>query len=139
VRLTTARNYRPLMVFPAKHRLNPLLALIYFFLNLTVKMRLDKLDGTGQTAWAEETTLKAATVGFFEALQMMEAEGRYGLGKPGDLHALLKSFGPQELGTLFNGLADLYQEEDPSDLLVIQKHWGDHIKGLFEALQDRRL
>jgi hypothetical protein len=54
VRLTTARKYEPVMVFMEEAQINPLVALIYFFLNLTLQMRLDKLDGTGDVTFSRE-------------------------------------------------------------------------------------
>ncbi len=139
VKLTTARSYEPLMVFTAGDALNPLVALIYFFLNLTLQMRLDKLDGVGETAWAGAPCLQATVEGFFEAMQCQEREGRLAPGQAGDLLALCQSFSRQELQTLFEPLLDLHRQRDPGDLAVIEANLREHIGELHAAMRNFRL
>lgn len=135
VRLSTARGYDPFMGFMEEEDINPLVALIYFFLNLTIKMRLDKLDGLGEAIWAGGYSVQAALEGFFEALHIMDSEGRYDLGKVEDLLSILKSFTHEEVHALFRPLREAYQEEEPGDLLVIEKNLGDHTEQLFRVIQ----
>ena len=135
VRLCTARGYDPFMGFVEEEDINPLVALIYFFLNLTIKMRLDKLDGLGEAIWAGSYSIQAALEGFFEALHTMDSEGRYDLGKVEDLLSILKSFTHEEVHALFRPLREAYQEEEPGDLLVIEKNLGDHTEQLFRVIQ----
>lgn len=135
VRLSTARGYDPFMGFVEEEDINPLVALIYFFLNLTIKMRLDKLDGLGEAIWAGDYSVQAALEGFFEALHIMDSEGRYDLGKVEDLLSILKSFTHKEVHALFRPLREAYQEEEPGDLLVIEKNLGDHTEQLFRVIQ----
>ena len=110
--------------------------MVYFFLNLTLKMRLDKLDGVGETVWAGNFSVDATIQGFFEALNMMNAQGRYGLGKIEELCSLLQSFHPTELERLFQSLLTLYQDEDPADLFMIQQNLNRHVLFLHQCLQD---
>ena len=49
VRLVAARQYGPLVGPPD---LPPEEALLFFFLNLTLRLRVDRLDGVGEVAWA---------------------------------------------------------------------------------------
>jgi hypothetical protein len=135
VRLSTARGYDPFMGFMEEEDINPLVALIYFFLNLTIKMRLDKLDGLGEAIWAGSYSVQAALEGFFEALHIMDSEGRYDLGKVEDLLSILKSFTHEEVHALFRPLREAYQEEEPGDLLVTEKNLGDHTEQLFRVIQ----
>ncbi len=135
VKLTTARRYESIMDSISEDIANPVIAIIYFFLNLTVRMQLDKLDGVGKTVWAGDLSAGAATAGFFEALMIMETEGRYELGKVEDLLQLLQSFSEDELEGLFQSLFILYQEDDPEDIAVIQKNLGRHISLLYQALR----
>jgi len=139
VRLTTARKYESIMGSFSEDTVNPIIAMIYFFLNLTVRMQLDKLDGVGKTVWAGDFTAGAATAGFFEALMTMETEGRYNLGKVEDLLSLLQSFREEELEGLFQSLITLYLEDDPEDVAVIQENLGRHISLLYQVLRDFHL
>ena len=115
--------------------INPLVALIYFFLNMTIKMRLDRLDGMGEAVWAEGYSVRAALEGFLEAIHIMEREGRYDLGKSEDLLVILKAFTHGELHALIHPLLEAYQEEDPGDFLVIEKNLEDHTEQLFRVIQ----
>ena len=45
---------KPLMASFSERNANPMIAMIYFFLDTTVKMRLDRLDGVGETAWVDD-------------------------------------------------------------------------------------
>jgi len=135
VRLTTARKYEPFMVFSQEERLNPLVALLYFFLNLTVRMRLDRLEGLGETAWVEDFAVEATTRGFFQAIERMKEQGRYLEGSPGELVSLLREFDPVELRRLFDSLLDLYAGDDPEDLRLIRSRLETHVRRLHRVLQ----
>ncbi len=134
VKLTTARKYEP-MLFSSKDTIDPVVALTYFFLNLSIRMRLDRLDGIGVRAWAGGFSVDALIQGFFDGLRIMEAEGRYGLGEVKDLLSLFKGFDQQELAGLFYPLLDMYAKEDPGDFSVIQANMGSHTEELYEVIQ----
>jgi hypothetical protein len=135
VKLTTARKYEPIMLFSSEDTIDPVVALTYFFLNLSIRMRLDKLDGIGMGAWAYDFSVEALIQGFFEGLGIMDADGRYGLGKVRDLLFLFKDFDREGLARLFHPLLDLYENEDPGDFSVIQANLGSHVQQLYEAIQ----
>ena len=139
VRLTTVREYQSIMDYLSEDTVNPMVAIVYFFLNLTIRMRLDKLDGVGETVWAGDFCVNATTEGFFDAIRIMESEGRYHLARPKDLLSLLKSFGKEEIRGLFHPLYNWYQEGDPAEFQVIQANLRSHIRFLYHALQDCRL
>ena len=136
VRLTTVREYQSIMNYLSEETVNPMIAIVYFFLNLTIRMRLDKLDGLGETVCAGDFSVNATTEGFFDAIRIMESEGRYHLGRPKDLLSLLKSFGEEEIRGLFHPLVDWYREGDTSEFRVIQANLRSHVNLLYHALQD---
>ena len=43
-------------------------ALLVFFLNLSLKMRLDRLDGVGDIMWADNSAVQGTIIGFLNAL-----------------------------------------------------------------------
>ena len=138
VRLTTARAYEPLITFLEEKDINPMVALIYFFLNLTIKTRLDRLDGLGDMAWAGDFTVEATTEGFFQALRIKDREQRYHLGRVKDFLNLLRSFSAEELHRLYQPLLELYREEAPGDLSLITNHLEDHTQQLYQVIQRLR-
>jgi len=135
VKLTTARRYEPILASLKEEHINPLVAIIYFFLNMTIRMRLDKMDGVGEIAWAEDLSVEAAIQGFLEALKIMEAKGRYHLGKVEELFTLLMSFTQKELYKLFNPLLEFYREEDPDDLTIIKRNLREHTRQFHQIIQ----
>ncbi len=66
VRLIAARDYRCLCAsaFDSEDRWVPIL---HFLFNLSVRMRLDRLDGRGPLAWAPPDSLSGVLSGFLEA------------------------------------------------------------------------
>jgi hypothetical protein len=132
VRLTTVRRYEPLMVLRDKDFVNPFLGLFYFFLNITLRMRLDKLDGLGKVVWADDICLEAAVRGFLEALKLKEELENY-IGSVEEFSGLLKSFGEEELKITFNSIIDLYTGEE--DFPVLIENLEEHVKKLHAILQ----
>jgi hypothetical protein len=135
VKLTTARNYLPLISFPRKAETNRVTALVAFLLNMAVQMRLDRIDGVGEPIWAQEEFVSPCLEGFFGALQTKKDEGREDWKEAPDLSALLKRFSKEELHTLYAPLMESYREEKPEDFKVIEKNLEEHIATLWKVLQ----
>jgi len=76
LRLITVRQYNPLTFLVQDEQINPLIAIIYFLFDTTLRARIDKVDGTGGFIFAGQYSLDAAVKGFFEALKQKENEGR---------------------------------------------------------------
>lgn len=135
MKLTTARGYAPVMAFPGAGQSDSFIALTYFFLNLTVKMRLDKSDGTGAVVWAQDPALEACTRGFFQALACLEDQGRPLPCSPADVSQLFTSFDTEEITGLYQPLLDFYREEEPEYYPVIQRHHQEHARELYQVIQ----
>lgn len=133
VRLTTARQYEPYMTFQDKEGINPVIALFYFLLHLTLKMRLDKLDGLGDTVWAEDFCLDATIKGFIEGLRFKNELKNY-LGSEDEFLHLLKSFPLEDLKTAYIPLIDLYK--GTADYPVITANLDRHVKAFYTILQN---
>ena len=115
---------------------NPVTAIIYFFMNLTIRIRLDKLDGVGEIYWAEDFSVIAATAGFFEAVNSMVGAGRLPVDHAENLLSLLKSFDLEELKNLFDSLLVLYAKDDPADFQTIRKNLKNHVGLFHRTLQE---
>jgi hypothetical protein len=80
VRLITVRGMGPLTQMaaqPSDPGVRQLFHLLVFFLNLTVRIRLDRLDGIGPMVFLPEIVLDATVKGMFQALEDRE-RGRLG-------------------------------------------------------------
>ena len=133
VRLTTARKYDPYLVFREKEGMNPVIALFYFFLNLTLKMRLDRLEGIGDTVWADDHCLEASVKGFFEGLRKKPAIRRL-FGSEQELLKILRSFQKEDFSATFMPLIELY--EGTADFPVLTAHLDRHVDTLHAILQN---
>jgi len=137
VRLTTVRKYEPLMASFREEDVNPTIAMIYFFLDTTIHMRLDRLDGVGETIWMDDFAVTAAIKGFFEGLHEREAMGDGVSGvQAAELLSLLKSFDRSEFERIFEPLMDHYTAQDSDEMVFMSARMDDHINVLRQALQD---
>jgi len=133
VRLTTARRYEPFIGFADPDTLNPLLSLCYYLINLTIRMRLDKLDGLGEIVWIEDRCAEATLRGFFEALRL-KGDITNPIGNAEEFLTLLQSFSIDDLKTLVNPLLEQYR--GTGDFSAVISNLDKHIEELYVTLQN---
>ena len=130
LRLITVRQYAPTLGggdgdLDDEARL---MALLVFFLNLTLRNRIDRLDGTGDMAWAGSGAVAASVRGSIEALPMAIKI---------KFINLLISYDVSELMDVLQLVADRYvlmsMEKD-----LIRAHLASHGEQLVAALQALR-
>jgi hypothetical protein len=135
VRLTTARGYEPLVTFSEDRDINPVMALLYFLLDLTFRMRLDRWGGVGEIAWAGDSCVRPTVDGFLKALREMEAEGRYGPGNVNGFRSLLRTFGEKDLLKLYRSFVDAYRRESKEMASVAEREIKGHCRSLAQVIQ----
>ena len=133
VRLTTARNYRPMFFLPTGQKETPYLTLLYFLLNMTIRMRLDRVEGTGKTIWIEPWVLRPVVSGFLDGLQGIIEDKREVLFEPKDFKTLLKSFTKEEFVKLLQPLLGLYEKEEAHEVPIIRKNLVSHGNDLYRV------
>ena len=110
-------------------------ALLVFFLNLSLKMRLDRIDGVGDIVWADDLALQGALIGFLNAL-----------ARKADLPALpdtplrcffnyLSSCSRTDLHELAESLLNRFNSDSP-EFAVIKQHLDSHVDALFGCIHD---
>ena len=138
VKLITARQYRPMFKNNGINK-EPdmeliLEALLVFFLNLTIKMRLDRLDGVGEIVWSDDTSVDGILKGFFESLALKPPIVSF----PGPLidcfRNHLLSCNQSDLFGLSQAMVDAYNPQSP-EIPVIKKNLKRHVKILFDAIK----
>ena len=72
VKLITVRDYRPMTGTTGKpdNEREILDALVIFFIHLSIRMRLDRLDGVKEVVWAPDGCLEPMMDGFFQGLDL---------------------------------------------------------------------
>ena len=132
VRLTTVRGYEALPLSREERSFAPLIHISYFFLNLTVRMRLDRLNGVGSVLWAESSVLHPVVSGFFEALSSKEVRDRYPAGAMDKIRQLLRSYTEDEIRTFLLSLSALFSGEEKA---AVEKHLEGHTRDLVQTMR----
>jgi hypothetical protein len=132
VKLIAVRGYEPLPLFKGEAAFDPILHIIYFFLNLTLRMRLDRLDGTGPVLWAESSILHPVAVGFLDALSSQAVKNRYPAGAMDKIRQLLKSYTEDEIRTLLRSLSALFSGVEKA---AVEKHLETHTRDLVHTMR----
>jgi hypothetical protein len=110
------------------------LPLVHFFLNLSLRMRLDRLDGTGKLVWAGAECLQGVVSGFLEGWEQ-KAEKDATLPRRSGVIAVLRSFTAEEwLSLVLPVLEDGLEEAD--ELEFFQPRLKEHVHSLFKAVRE---
>ncbi|MCF8062475.1 MAG: hypothetical protein K9M82_08170 [Deltaproteobacteria bacterium] len=134
VRLTTARRYEPLPGLGPNEGLHPAVALVCFFLDLVLRLRLDREDGVGVFLWAGDDALEAAVDGFFTALSECGGSGAPLLEGDVEVAGLLRSFSSEELLTLYGPILQRFTDADPAERELVENRIEDHVTALHRVL-----
>lgn len=134
IRLITVRNLRPSPFRPVseKSQTPPLIFdLLLFLVDLSFRMRLDKLDGVGETVWLGEDAVEAVLSGFFATLDQRTAEiphhGLLGL----QLKAFFGNLSKEDMATICRPVLDGYGELlSAADQTMITSQHEEHLHAL---------
>jgi hypothetical protein len=135
VKLITARQYAGMLEPDEGVSVHD--ALLFFLLNLSLRMRLDRLDGVGPIAWADEGCIDATLEGFVQALAMKEREGAAKAGFVDAFFRYCADLGEEDLSSMLYALADACDPSAP-DMPVIRRHLAGHLLTFRSALQNLR-
>jgi hypothetical protein len=132
VKLITARQYGAMADpsdLPAEE------ALLFFYLNLSLRTRLDRLDGVGEVVWAGEDSLEGSLLGFLEALDIKSREEAW---PERFLPEFLRKLRGLSLEALEERLSALLESSSPEapDLPVIRRHFSEQVKDLGRILKE---
>ncbi len=132
VRLVTARQYAPML--DRSEGVSVPEALLFFLLNLSVRMRLDRLDGVGAVAWADDECVDATLEGFAEGLRIKQSKGFVDAGFVNGFLQYGRSLAKEDLSYRFHALIDACDQAAP-DVPVIRCHLERHISKFHLALE----
>ena len=125
VRLITVRDYAPDIADAEPDPAALVEGLLLFFLNLTIRNRIDRLEGTGELAWAEEYTLKATIEGFFSGLEVVVGKLDLPSTFSGEFKNYIRAHPPAALHDLFSALAARIPDTSPEHDFIekrIERH-----------------
>lgn len=123
VKLITARQYAPMV-----EEMGVFDALLFFLLNLSLRTRLDRLDGVGDIVWAGDTSVAATLAGFCDGVRLDgEALGRF--------LAYVGGIDGEELLNRFEALVDASDPNAP-DIPILRRNLKEHAE-VFRREVDR--
>ncbi|OGR11698.1 MAG: hypothetical protein A2097_05430 [Desulfobacula sp. GWF2_41_7] len=138
VRLVTVRGYSPLTEFgsdEADQKNHILPSLLVFFFTLSLKMRLDRIDGTGEAVMLGDGVLTTIVDGFLDALDEKSKVYDYG-----DLRQVFTTFlNGFSLDQIMNTVAAILESCDwnPVENLLIKENLESHcriLQSVFKTL-----
>ncbi len=140
LRLVSVRQYASIL---GNHQQTPsgqinseliLQALLVFFLNLSIHMRLDRLDGIGEMVWSDPLAVEAALIGFLEALSIKPDVPALPDSPLACFIAYLASCSQADLLDLSQSIVKRFNPQMPG-LAVIKKNIQPHVRVLHDSIQ----
>ncbi len=131
VKLITVRQYAPRIQSDRDFKLDPYEAALLFFCNLTIRNRVDRLDGVGEMVWGPNGILEATVAGFFDSLKTRENVGSIEEGFSDRLISICKKLDLIAWTQLFDGTLESFSPNAP-DYGLIENSLPEHI---FEVYQ----
>ncbi len=135
LRLITVRQYAPMLEnidASCQDTESMLDALFLFFLNLSIRMRLDRFDGVGEIAWADNIAVHGVLNGVMEGLALKSVSG---FTRPVNICFMeyLLELSKTELSDTLQFVADSYNHRSP-ELDIIKKSIGEHGDTLYAVI-----
>jgi len=113
VRLITVRDYAPHIADAEADPEALIEGLLLFFLNLTIRNRIDRLDGTRALAWADDYTLQGTIKGFFSGLESVVRRLNLPPTFANEFKNYILAHPPAALRDLFSALAARIPDSSP--------------------------
>ncbi len=107
--------------------------LLLFFLNLSIRMRLDRLDGVGDIVWADRLAVAATLEGFFEGLALKPSIPSMPDAIDRCFAYFLSVCSEADLGNLCRSVAGALDRRAP-ETVIVRQNLDEHIASLAESI-----
>ncbi len=132
LKLITARGYKARAAAEDRNPAAVLESMLVFLLQLSISTRLDRLDGVGEMAWADDISVEATVQGFFRALAIKPECALLPAPAEDCFRYYLSRYSESDLLEWIQAFADTYPPAAP-EFPVIKKHLKDHAAALYEG------
>ncbi len=110
-------------------------ALLLFFLNLSLKMRLDRFDGVGDIVWADDQALQGTLIGILNALGMKAAIPALPDTPLRCFFQYLSMCSKTDFYELCESLLNRFNPDSP-EIDVIKQHLDSHVDTLLDCIHN---
>jgi len=108
-------------------------AMLIFFLNLSIRNRLDRLDGVGKIVWSDNIAVEGTLKGFLKGLSQLSCNNLIPYTPATDFINYISSFSKTDLLELCNSIVNTYNPMAP-ELSVIRQNLKNHVDLLYNRL-----
>jgi hypothetical protein len=109
-------------------------ALLMFFLNLCLRMRLDRYDGIGDIVWADGLALQSTRAGFFEGLALKPPVASMPDSLDNCFRYYLSVCTEEDLYELSEAVIKTFNRRAP-EMRVIKQHLKEHVEELNRVIE----
>jgi len=106
-----------------------------FLVVLSIRMRLDRIDGTGDIAWADKISVAGTIKGFREGLKIKTRAGVIPFNFIDEFRTYINFISEKELFALSKTIISSFNQSAP-DIPVICRNLAKHSSELFHALKN---
>ena len=141
LKLITVRQYAPIFdtndITERKDRDLKLIieGMLVFFLNLSIRMRLDRLDGVGDIVWSDDCAVEETLKGFYQALTLKPQIPLIPAPQADFFLDYLSALPESQLYDLSLSIADAYNPVAP-EVPVIKDQLKSHVASLYHSINN---
>jgi len=110
-------------------------ALFVFFINMSIRMRLDRKDGTGEFLWSDDSAAEGMVRGFFEGVETWGNIGENPFSWMDGFTYYLSRQKEEALRHIAHDIVSSYHPAAP-DTPVAKQYVGEHIRVLYKEIKN---
>ena len=134
MKLISVRHYAPMVENREPDPKSMVEAMLVFLLNLSLRMRLDRMDGVGDLVWADDRAVAGTLKGFFDGLAQKASSDPLAAPLSVFFKEYLLSRTQSDLFDVSEAIVSIYRPEAPETALT-RKHLKQHIASVYEAIR----
>ncbi|MBW2564150.1 MAG: hypothetical protein JRE29_08995, partial [Deltaproteobacteria bacterium] len=112
--------------------------MLVFFLNLSIRMRLDRLNGVGDIVWSDDCAVEETLKGFYQALALKPQISLIPAPQADFFLDYLSALPESQLYDLSLSIADAYNPAAP-EVPVIKDQLKSHVDSLYHSIKEHPL
>jgi len=109
--------------------------MLVFFLNLSIRNRLDRLDGVGEIVWSDNIAVEGTLKGFLKGLSKISSKNLIPDALATDFINYISCFTKTDLLELCNSIVNTYNPMAP-EISVIRQNLKNHVDILFSTIKN---
>ena len=140
LKLITVLDYRPFFkIAKEAGGLETILnTLLIFLLNLSIRLRIDRVDGVGGMVWLETDVVHNIISGFFKGLALQVENSHIPLAMMEAFKLFLLHLPETDIQDIFSGIVHQMGPKSP-DLPVIKKNLHRHVEAVLSELRQMKI